>query len=82
MKILKIKLDGFLLQTILKNSFGIYLYSDPINYIIILILINTGFIEFYQSNLFCVVIFLFRIVMTTMIAIAVQWIINKIKSVL
>lgn len=54
------------------NSYGLYLFSDPINYVIIYIVAVNGFDCYFSSDAFTVGMYLFRFLFTT----AMAWIIT------
>lgn len=64
---------------ILKYSFRIYLFSDPLNYLIIKVLDVTKISRFYSSAWFCVTIFCFRILFTLSVALLISFIISRLK---
>lgn len=76
----KIKFENLCVYTIIKRySFEIYLLSDPLNYLILTIIKKMEMLHFYRSNLFCVCIFLTRIILTIIISIIIALFINKLK---
>lgn len=79
MKRLNVSLDHRVTQGIIQYSFAIYLFSDPVNYVILAILVHTGAVKYYTSHLFCFGIFVGRIIITTAVAVFVQIILNRIK---
>lgn len=67
------------IKKILQYSFEIYLISDPINYLFLALIRDTGIKDFYKSNVFCVIVYIFRIIATIVIAILIAVILKKVK---
>lgn len=65
-------------KKVLKNSFGLYLYSDPWNYVILYIFSVLFPIPIFNSNIGSVLIFVIRLIVTSIIAYAVSEILRKI----
>lgn len=63
---------------LLKNSYGMYLYSDPINYaILFLFSILFGNMFFYSNKGFSIM-FIFRLIMTTIVGLVVFILVRRI----
>ena len=67
-------------KIILKNSYGIYLFADPVNYLILSFLLRTRLITLYESGVGCLCVFVARAIITTSIALVVQKFINIVKA--
>lgn len=62
-------MDPKVFKEIFRYSFQIYLFSDPLNYVLLNLLKVTGMASYYCYNSFCIAIFVIRIVLTTAIAV-------------
>jgi len=59
-----------------KESYGLYLYSDPINYVILMVVSDFSLQWIYGDNLGALAIYLIRFLATTIGA----WIVIKITA--
>lgn len=59
------------------NSFGIYLYSDPWNYVILAIIFHTVGNMVFTSNVIYIFVYIGRIIITTTLAIITSLILRK-----
>lgn len=65
------------MQTILNNSFGIYLYSDSLNYLILSLIYNILGIGVFGIEFGSLMIFLVRVIVTTVISIVISQLLKK-----
>lgn len=65
-----------------KYTYELYLYSDPLNYIIIAMTFALWGVEAYQSNIIPIGLFVFRIITTTVGAFVVIYALRKVKSLI
>lgn len=68
-----------LYSTILKNSFGLYLYSDPINYVVIFILAATVGEFVLSTNFGVAMLFILRLSVSFGVALAISEVFKKYK---
>ena len=66
------------IKTINKYSFGIYLYSDPLNYYILLI-VGNYFTQYMNTTLGIITLFLARLLITFYISVVITYILKKLK---
>ena len=71
-------IQNSLIQKVCECSFGIYLYSDPLNYII-LFLANSIFQTYMTTTLGIIILFIFRIIVTFLIAMGITVFFKKRK---
>ena len=62
-----------------RDSFGIYLYSDPLNYLILMVGASLFGGELWTNNLYSVAFYLFRILVTLGISICLTEVLKKCK---
>ena len=62
-----------------RDSFGIYLYSDPLNYLILMVGASLFGGELWTNNLYSVAFYLFRILVTLGISICLTEVMKKCK---
>lgn len=62
-----------------RDSFGIYLYSDPLNYLILMVGASLFGGELWTNNLYSVAFYLFRILVTLGISICLTEVLKKRK---
>ena len=67
-----------IIETISKYSFGIYLYSDPLNYIILFIS-NNYFEQYMSSAIGITTLFFFRVFATLGVAMGITYVLRKTK---
>ncbi len=78
-KKLKIKNNKFI-NLINKYSFGIYLFSDPLNYLILFIFANILGINYFYTETGSLVIFCSRFILTLSISILITFILDKLRN--
>ncbi len=66
-------------DNISKYTFGIYLYSDPLNYIILFLFFNYGNINYFSTTLGVTILFFIRLVVTFGIAFFITYLLKKLK---
>ncbi len=66
------------IKTINKFSFGIYLYSDPLNYYILLI-VGNYFTQYMNTTLGIITLFLARLLITFYVSVVITYILKKLK---
>lgn len=66
-------------KNILSNSFGIYLYSDPINYLILYIIFRLTSVDMFVSEFGAVLIFIIRLILTLVFSIIISEFFRKIR---
>lgn len=71
----------FVSRTVLDNSYGIYLFADPVNYLVLSFLLKTNCVTIYESGIGCIAIFMFRAIFSSVIAILLQKVLYKIKYI-
>lgn len=71
--------DSKLFNVLRRDSFGIYLYSDPLNYLILMGGATLFGGELWTSNLYSAVFYLFRIFMTLGVSILLTELLRKCK---
>ncbi|UEL47365.1 acyltransferase family protein [Terrisporobacter hibernicus] len=72
------KIMDYKLTNIIKdNSFGIYLYSDTLNYLILFLIYNIYGIGVFGSEFGALIIFLIRLILTTIISIAISKLLKR-----
>ncbi len=64
-------------QFILKNSFGIYLYADPLNYIILAIGFSWFGSALFTDTLYSVALYAVRVIGTVTVSILITKIVRK-----
>lgn len=69
-------------QKILNNSYEIYLYSDPLNYVILALIYFMCGIDVFASNLFYLLMFVVRFVVTIIIAIGISKLLKESKKII
>lgn len=75
----KIK-NRFWYRTILIHSMGIYLFSDSINYLILSVVKDVSGSKIVETNMGALLLFIFRICMTILVAILIDILIQKCKG--
>ncbi|MBN1040017.1 acyltransferase [Clostridium botulinum] len=70
-------IDNKHIQGISKNSFGLYLYSDSINYILLFLFFNIFTIKLFGSEIGSIIIFLSRVILTSIIALIISKLLKK-----
>ncbi len=65
------------IEFINKYSFGIYLYSDSLNYLILFIVFKLFNINFFYSNSGIITLFFIRIILTSIISILITYLLKK-----
>lgn len=68
-----------IVNKISNDSYGLYLYSDPVNYVIIYAVYALGLSDMFAVGAFEVGMFLFRFAITTLVAWAVIRIVRDVK---
>jgi len=71
--------DNKIFKLISKNSFGIYLYSDSLNYIIIAGAVSIFGEELFTNNFYSFGFISFRLIFTTVVSILITQILRKLK---
>ena len=71
--------DNFIIKKINECSFGIYLYSDPLNYLILYIVYNIFGINVFYTNPGIILIFLARAFITFFVALTITSFFRKKK---
>lgn len=71
--------NNSIIRKINENSFGIYLYSDPLNYLILYIVYNIFGINVFYTNPGIILIFLTRLLITFFVSFAITSLLRKKK---
>lgn len=66
-------------NTILKNSFGLYLYSDPINYVVIFVLVTIAGEIVLSTNLGVTILFILRFLVSFACALIISKVLKKYR---
>ena len=66
-------------KSLSKTSFGLYLYSDPINYLILFIIYKSFGDEIFISEVGTIVIIFSRIIITFIISFGITKLLQKFK---
>lgn len=80
LKKVSFRLDTFFPREIIRNSFEIYLFADPVNYVILSILILINGTNIYESGIGCLGMFVFRAFFSTCVALLVKKMIDILKK--
>lgn len=71
--------NGTIFRELLSSSFGLYLYSDPINYLVLFIIYRVSGFSMFITEIGALIIIILRIIITFFIAFIITKILRRLK---